>query len=150
MLKSNTGVMDTQSGEIKWTGEGEVAEKVEFLVEKGEMKATFWPDPGPMTSVKELLDSLKPLRERVLSPRGTLEILTKGKMVCFKYGVPRQEDGREVQDVTRTVLEGNVVILAGDRIRPIRAIEKKRLKAAMRQKIARREPCLRIPLSSVR
>ena len=150
MLKSKVGVMDTQSGEIKWTGDQEVAETVEFLVEKGEMKATFWPDRGPMTSVKELMDSLNPLRERVLSPRGTLEILTKGKMLCFKYGVPRQEDGREVQDVTRTVLEGNVVILAGDRFRPIRAIEKKRLKAAMRQKIARREPCLRIPLSSVR
>ena len=150
MLKSKVGVMDTQSGEIKWTGEQEVAETVEFLVEKGEMKATFWPDPGPMTSVKEFVDSLNPLRERVLSPRGTVEILTKGKMTCYKYGVPRKEDDREVQDLTMTVITGKVVIRAGDRIRPIRAIEKKQLKAAMRQRIARREPCLRIPLSSVR
>lgn len=150
MLKSKVGIMDTQSGEIKWTGEQDVAETVEFLVEKGEMKATFWPDPGPMTSVKEFVDSLNPLRERVLSPRGTVEILTKGRMTCYKYGVPRKEDGREVQDLTMTVITGKVVIRAGDRIRPIRAIEKKQLKAAMRQRIARREPCLRIPLSSVR
>lgn len=150
MLKSKVGIMDTQSGEIKWTGEQDVAETVEFLVEKGEMKATFWPDPGPMTSVKEFVDSLNPLRERVLSPRGTVEILTKGKMTCYKYGVPRKEYDREVQDLTMTVITGKVVIRAGDRIRPIRAIEKKRLKAAMRQRIARIEPCLRIPLSSVR
>jgi hypothetical protein len=33
------------------------------------------------------------------------------------------------------VLEGKVVIRVGDRIRPIRAIEKKRLKSAMRKRI---------------
>ena len=135
MIRSKVGISDACTGEITWTGEQEVAEKVEFLVERGEMKATFWPDPGPMTTVEELLESMRPLRERVLSPRGTVEVLTRGKMVSYKYGVPRKEGDREVRDVSRTVLEGKVVIRVENRIRPIRAIEKKRLKSAMRKRI---------------
>jgi len=136
MIRSKVGISDARAGEITWTGEQEVAEKVEFLVERGDMKATFWPDPGQMTTVEELLESMRPLRERVLSPRGAVELLTRGKMVSYRYGLPRKEGDREVQDVTRTVLEGKVVIRVGDRIRPIRSIEKKRLKSAMRKRIS--------------
>jgi hypothetical protein len=135
MIRSKVGIIDARAGEITWTGEQEVAEKVEFLVESGDMKATFWPDRGQMTTVEELLESMRPLRERVLSPRGAVELLTRGKMVSYRYGLPRKEGDREVQDVTRTVLEGKVVIRVGDRIRPIRSIEKKRLKSAMRKRI---------------
>ena len=117
---------DYGDGSIVWEEPSDYYEHCEFLVTRGHMYVTLWPNNGPYRNVQELLADLEPVRQLKLSPDDAIKAMKTGELVVIEdYGEPVERDGKQAQRYEKIEMRGYVFISVGNRVRPIRAVEKK-------------------------